>query len=124
MGLFYYLLIENQYFVGPPFAVITAEILFGKLLTRFLQSSEVIAFHSRRRQRFRSSLLLIVWRLILRFNKPHKYSLGFRSGDWAGQSRSSVLFSRNHDIVRADLWHGALCCWILHHPCSCHQKVS
>lgn len=39
--------------------------------------------------------------------------MGFRSGDQAGQSRSSTLFSRNHAIVRADLWQGALSCWNL-----------
>ena len=96
--------------VGRTFNLAIAEILFGIKLMRFRHSAGVIAFHYRCRQRFGSSLIFILWHLVLVFSKTHKCSMGFRSRDWVVHSRSSVQLSLNHIIVRADLWHGALSC--------------
>ena len=95
IALYNYLLTNHQYLVDPLFDLIAAEILISIELMKFRHSSGVIAFHSRRRQCFSTSLLLIVWRLTLVFSKPHKCSMAFRPGDSAGHSRSSIEFSLN-----------------------------
>ena len=99
---YYYLLTNYQYLLGPPFDLITAEILFGIKLTRFRNSSGVIAFYYRCMQCFSSSLLFIVWFLTLVFSKPNKYSMGFRFEDWADQSRTPSMLVLPKRVINED----------------------
>ncbi len=53
---------------------------------------------------FRSSVLLGLVSLII-------YSLGFRSGEFAGQSSTVTLWSLNQLLVPLAVWAGAKSCW-------------
>ena len=41
----------------------------------------------------------------------HRFSMGLRSGDCAGQSRTSILRAENHCLVDLDVWGLALSYW-------------
>ena len=41
----------------------------------------------------------------------HKFSIGFASGDFGGQSNSVTSCWRSHCLVDRDVWIGALSCW-------------
>ncbi|XP_051548280.1 electron transfer flavoprotein subunit alpha, mitochondrial-like isoform X1 [Myxocyprinus asiaticus] len=39
------------------------------------------------------------------------FSMGFRSGDWAGHDRVLIRWSFIHTLIDLAVWHGALSCW-------------
>ena len=41
----------------------------------------------------------------------HMFSIGLRSGLFAGQVRSSMSSSSNHELTRLAVWHVAPSCW-------------
>ncbi len=61
---------------------------------------------------FRSSALLGLVSLIFLLTIPHGFSMGFRSGEFAGQSSTAVTpWSLNQLLVPLALWAGAKSCW-------------
>ncbi len=59
---------------------------------------------------FRSSALLGLVSLIFLLTIPHRFSMGFRSGEFAGQS-STVTWSLNQLLVTLAVWTGAKSSW-------------
>ncbi len=60
--------------------------------------------------------------VLLLFSSPHSFSIGFRSEDWNGHSRSMVLCSVTHFCVVFEV-----CVWIivwLEDPNMAHYKIS
>ncbi len=60
--------------------------------------------------------------VLLLFSSPHSFSIGFRSGNWNGHSRSLVLCSVTHFCVVFEV-----CVWIivrLEDPNMAHYKIS
>ena len=43
---------------------------------------------------------------------PHKFSFGFKSEDWVGQSKTSILFVLNQSFVSWEVCMAALSCWL------------
>ncbi len=99
----------TQYLVGAPFALITATIRRGM---------EVISlWHCwggmEAQDFFDSGLQLIctffgLLFLIFFLRIPHRFSVGFRSGEFAGQSSSPTPWSFNQLLA---VWAGAKSCW-------------
>ncbi|MEQ2313128.1 hypothetical protein AMECASPLE_038345 [Ameca splendens] len=60
---------------------------------------------------FRSSALLGLVSLIFLLTILHRSSMGFRSGQFAGQSRTGTPWSLNQVLVPLAVWAGAKSCW-------------
>ncbi len=60
---------------------------------------------------FRSSALSGLVSLIFLLTIPHRFSTGFRSGEFAGQSSTVTLWSLNQLLVPLAVWTGAKSCW-------------
>ncbi len=60
---------------------------------------------------FRSSALLGLVSLIFLLTIPHRLSMGFRSGEFAGQSSTVTPWSLNQLLVPLAVWAGAKSCW-------------
>ena len=60
---------------------------------------------------FRSSALLGLAYPILLFTIPHRFSMGLRSGEFAGQLRTGIPWSLNRVLVALALCAGAKSCW-------------
>ncbi len=56
---------------------------------------------------FRSSALLGLVSLIFLLTIPHRFSMGFRSGKFAGQSSTPTPWSLNQLLVPLAVWAGA-----------------
>ena len=50
------------------------------------------------------------------FSSLHRFSMGFRSGDWLGHSRTLICFFLSHSFV--PVCFGSLSCWKTHPPFS------
>ena len=48
------------------------------------------------------------------FSSLHRYSMGFRSGDWLGHSRTLICFFLSHSFVALAVCFGSLSCWKIH----------
>ncbi len=59
---------------------------------------------------FRSSALLGLVPLIFLLTIPHRFSMGFRSGEFAGQSSTVTPWSLNQLLVPLAVWAGAKSC--------------
>ncbi len=57
---------------------------------------------------FRSSALLGLVSLIFLLTIPHRFSMGFRSGEFAGQSSTVTPWSLNQLLVHLTVWAGLL----------------
>ncbi len=57
-------------------------------------------------------LICIFWSLVSPFplDNTHRYSIGFRSGEFAGQSSTPTPWSFNHLLVLLAVWAGAKSC--------------
>ncbi len=101
-----------QYLVGTPFALITASIRRGMEVISLwhcwggteAQVSLTVAFSS---SAF-FGLLFLIFLLPI----PHRFSMGFRSGEFAGQSSTQTPWSFNQLLVLLAEWAGAKSCWI------------
>ncbi len=73
---------------------------------------------------FRSSALLGLVSLIFFLTIPHRFSIGFRSGEFAGQSSKVTTCSLNQLLVPLAVWGGAKWKWKLnqHLHKACQQK--
>ncbi len=60
---------------------------------------------------FSSSALLGLVSLIFLLTIPHRFSIGFRSGEFAGQSSTPTPWSFNQLLVLLAVWAGAKSCW-------------
>ncbi len=106
----------TQYLVGAPFALITASIQRGMEVISLwhywggmeAQVSLTVAFSS---FAFFGLLFLIFLLTIL-----HIFSMGFRSGEFAGQSSTQTPCSFNHLLVLLAVWAGAKSCWKMKSP--------
>ncbi len=55
------------------------------------------------------------WHLATRtFRSLHRFSMGFRSGDWLGHSRTLMCFFLSHSFVALAMCFGSLSCWNTH----------
>ncbi len=101
----------TQYLVGAPFALITASIRRGMEGISLwpcwggmeAQVSLTVAFSS---SAFFGILFLIFFLTI-----SHRFSLGFRSGEFASQSSTPTPWSFNQLLVLLAVWAGAKSCW-------------
>ena len=48
------------------------------------------------------------------FSSLHRFSMGFRSGDWLGRSRTLICFFLSHPFVAFAVCFGSLSCWETH----------
>ena len=48
------------------------------------------------------------------FSSLHRFSMGFRSGDWLGHSRTFICFFFSHSFVALAICFGSLSCWKTH----------
>ncbi len=60
---------------------------------------------------FSSSAFFGLLFLIFLLTKPHRFSLGFRSGEFAGQSSTPTPWSFNQLLVLLAVWADAKSCW-------------
>ncbi len=60
---------------------------------------------------FSSSAFFGLLFLIFLLTIPHRFSLGFRSGEFAGQSSTPTPWSFNQLLVLLAVWAGAKSCW-------------
>ncbi len=100
----------TQYLVGAPFALITASIRGMEVISLWhcrggmeAQVSLSVAFSS---SAF-FGLLFLIFLLTI----PHRFSLGFRSGEFAGQLITPTPWSFNQLLVLLAVWAGAKSCW-------------
>ncbi len=101
----------TQYLVGPPFAWITASRRRGMEVISLWHCSGVMEAQVALIAAFRSSALLDLASLIFLLTIPHRYSMGFRSGEFAGQSSTVTLRSLNQLLLPLAVWAGAKSCW-------------
>ncbi len=76
----------TQYLVGAPFALITASIRRGMEVISLWHCWGGMEAQVSLTVAFRSSALLGLVSLIFLLTIPHRFSMGFRSGEFAGQS--------------------------------------
>ncbi len=76
----------TQYLVGAPFALITASIRRGMEVISLWHCWGGMEAQVSLTVAFRSSALLGLVSLIFLLTIPHRFSMGFRSGELAGQS--------------------------------------
>ncbi len=60
---------------------------------------------------FSSSVFFGLLFLISLLTIPHIFSMGFRSGEFAGQSSTPIPWSFNQLLVLLAVWAGAKSCW-------------
>ncbi len=85
----------TQYLVGAPFALITASIRRGMEVISLWHCWGGMEAHVSLTVAFRSSALLGLVSLIFLLTIPHRFSMGFRSGEFAGQSSTVTPWSLN-----------------------------
>ncbi len=56
-------------------------------------------------------LLFLIFLLTIPFSSCHRFSMGFRSGEFAGQSSTPTPWSFNQLLVLLAVWAGAKSCW-------------
>ncbi len=114
----------TQYLVGPPFAWINASMRRGMKTISLWHCSGVTQAHVALIAAFRSSALLGLVSLIFLLTIPHIFSMGFRSGEFAGQSSTVTPWSLNQLLVPLAVWAGAKSCWKInqHLHKACQQK--
>ncbi len=107
---------STQYLVGAPFAWITAAMRRGMESISLWHCSGVMRAQVALIVAFSSSALLgLAYRIFL-FTIPHRFSMGLRSGEFAGQLRTGIPWSLNQVLVALALCAGAKSCgkWNLH----------
>ncbi len=98
---------STQYLVGAPFAWITAEMRRGMESISLWHCSGVMRAQVALIVAFSSSALLgLAYRIFL-FTIPHRFSMGLRSGEFAGQLRTGIPWSLNQVLVALALCAGA-----------------
>ncbi len=101
----------TQYLVGAPFALITASIRRGMEVISLWHCWGGMEAQVSLTVAFSSSALLGLVSLIFLLTIPHRFSMGFRSGEFAGQSSTVTPWSLNQLLVPLAVWAGAKSCW-------------
>ncbi len=101
----------TQYLVGAPFALITASIRRGMEVISLWHCWGGMEAQVSLTVAFSSSALLGLVSLIFLLTIPHRFSMGFRSGEFAGQSSTVTPWSLNQFLVPLAVWAGAKSCW-------------
>ncbi len=83
----------NQYLVGAPFALFTASIRRGMEVISLWHCRGGLEAQVSLTVAFSSSALLGLVSLIFLLTIPHRFSMGFRSGEFAGQSSTVTPWS-------------------------------
>jgi len=105
---------ENQYFVGKPFTSITALHLRGMPLTGDSSRDIGSLFHSSFRAS-KSSFSFFCFFPLQRWSRiVHKFSIGFKSGYWAGQSILGIFLKRIQSLFMIAVCFGSLSSWNIH----------
>ncbi len=98
----------TQYLVGAPFALITASIRRGMEVISLWHCWGGMKAQVSLTVAFSSSAFFGLLFLIFLLTIPRRFSLGFRSGEFAGQSSTPTPWSFNQLLV---VWAGAKSCW-------------
>ncbi len=101
----------TQYLVGAPFALITASIRRGMEVISLWHRWGGMEAQVSLTVAFSSSAFFGLLFLIFLLTIPHIFSMGFRSGEFAGQSSTPTPWSLNQLLVLLAVWAGAKSCW-------------
>ncbi len=101
----------TQYLVGAPFALITASIRRGMEVISLWHCWGGMEAQVSLTVAFSSSAFFGLLFLIFLLTIPHRFSMGFRSGEFAGQSSTPTQWSFNQLLVLLAVWAGAKSCW-------------
>ncbi len=114
----------TQYLVGAPFALITASIRRGMEVISLWHCWGGMEAQVSLTVAFSSSAFFGLLFLIFLLTIPHSFSMGFRSGEFAGQSSTPTPWSFNQLLVLLAVWAGAKSCWKMKSASlkSCQQK--
>ncbi len=104
-------LICTQYLVEAPFALITASIRRGMEVISLWHCWGGMEAQDSLTVAFSSSVLFGLLFLIYLLTIPHRFSMGFRSGEFAGQSSTLTPWSFNQLLALLAVWAGAKSCW-------------
>ncbi len=107
----------TQYLVGAPFALITASIRRGMEVISLRHCWGGMEAQVSLTVAFSSSALLGLVSLIFLLRIPHRFSMGLRSGEFAGQSSTVTPWSLNQLLVPLAVW-----AWKQHLHKACQQK--
>ncbi len=103
--------IFTQYLVEAPFALITASIRRGMEVISLWHCSGGMEAQVSMTVAFSSSVFFGLLFLIFLLTIPHRLSMGFRSGEFAGQSSSPTAWSFNQLLVLLAVWADAKSYW-------------
>ncbi len=98
----------TQYLVGAHFALITASI---RVAWRLSVCGTEVVWKPRFLWQWPSAYLHFLDHLHFPLDNTHRFSLGFRSGEFAGQSSTPTPWSFNQLLVLLAVWTGARSCW-------------
>ncbi len=112
----------TQYLVGPPFVWITASMQHVMEAISLWHCSGVMEAQVTLIVTFRSSALLGLVSLIFLLTIPHRFSVGFRSGKFAGQSSTVTPWSLNQLLVPLSVCWSPAGKWNQHIHKACQQK--
>ncbi len=101
----------TQYLVGAPFALITASMRRGMEVISLWHCWGGMEAQVYLTVAFSSSASFVLLFLIVLLTIPHRFSMGFRSGEFAGQSSTPTPWSFNQLLVLLAVWPGAESCW-------------
>ncbi len=100
-----------QYLVGASFALITASIRHGMGVISLWHCWGGMESQVSLTVAFSSSAFFGLLFLFFLLTIPHIFSIGFRSGEFAGQSSTPTPWSFNQLLVFLAVWAGAKSCW-------------
>ncbi len=101
----------TQYLVGATFALITASIQHGMEVISLWDSSGGMEAQVSLTVAFSSFALFGLLFLIFLLTILNRFSMGFRAGEFAGQSSTPTPWSFNQLLVLLAVWAGAKFCW-------------
>ncbi len=101
----------TQYLVGAPFALITASIRRGMEVISLWHCWGGMEAQDSLTVAFSSSAFFGLLFLIFLLTIPHIFSMGYRSGEFAGQSSTPTPWTFDQLLVLLAVWAGAKSCW-------------
>ncbi len=114
--------IRTQYLVGTPFALITASIRRGMEVISLWHCWGGIEAHVSLTVAFSSSAFFGLLFLIFLLTIPHRFSMGFKSCEFAGQSSTPTPWSFNQLLVLLAVWEA--CQILLENEISIFKKLA